>query len=74
MTPESSPHGTARRTAVLLLALVMATVVAVTQARQAGGWKPVEGKLLSRFARDVAPASPCRNTRARSSCDRPGSA
>jgi len=58
MTPESRPHGTARRTAVLLLALVMATVVAVTQARQAGGWKPVEGKLLSRFARDVAPASP----------------
>jgi len=59
MTPESRPHGTPRLMAAVVLVLMVAAAAAVaTQAPPAGGWKPVEGRLLSRFAPDVTPAGP----------------
>ena len=59
MTPDLRRSGRPRLAAVSLLVLITAAAAAVaTQDRQALGWKPVEGKLLSRFARDVSPASP----------------
>jgi len=59
MTPAPSPHGTPRQmAAVLLVSIVAAAAAVATQDRQAAGWKPVEGRLLSRFARDVSPAGP----------------
>jgi hypothetical protein len=58
MTLHSQSHRLPRLTAPLLALVVAAVATAATQDRGAGGWKPVEGKLLSRFARDVSPASP----------------
>ena len=59
MTPAPKLHATPRRMAAVLLLLVVAAAAAfATQDRHAAGWKPVEGRLLSRFARDVSPASP----------------
>ena len=59
MTPEPRFHWTPRLTAAVLLVLIVAAAAAVaTQSRQATAWKPVEGKLMTRFARDVSPASP----------------
>jgi len=47
-----------RRAAGALFVLVVAATAVNTQAPQPPGWKPVEGKLLSRFARDVSPTAP----------------
>ena len=59
MTPGLRPHRSRRLTmAALLVVMVAAAAAVATQDRQATGWKPVEGKLLSRFARDVSPANP----------------
>ncbi len=59
MTPGTRRPGKPRAIAVSVLALTaIALTMVTTQGRQAGGWKPVEGKLLSRFARDVSPANP----------------
>ena len=59
MTPGLRPHRRRRLTmAALLVVMVAAAAAVATQDRQATGWKPVEGKLLSRFARDVSPANP----------------
>jgi len=44
--------------ALLLIVIVTAAVEVATQERPAGAWKPVEGKLLSKFARDVSAAGP----------------
>jgi hypothetical protein len=45
---------------LLLLACTSALAVASRgpASEQAGSWKPVEGRLLTRFARDVSPAAP----------------
>jgi len=59
MTPDLRRSGRPRAIAVSVLALTaIALTVVTTQGRQDGNWKPVAGKLLSRFARDVSPASP----------------
>ena len=59
MTHGSRVFHRPRLTAAAALVLIAAAAVAVsTRDRQASGWRPVEGKLLSRFARDVSPANP----------------
>jgi hypothetical protein len=59
MTQAQKRSGTPRAGVAILLVLLAAAAAAIAaRDRQASGWKPVEGKLLSRFARDVSPASP----------------
>jgi hypothetical protein len=58
MTPGSPLCRRLRRAAGALFVLVVAAAAVDTQAPQPPGWKPVEGKLLSKFARDVSPAAP----------------
>ena len=59
MTPGSTSSAARRTAAASLLVIISAAAVTVaTREGQAGGWKPVQGKLLSRFARDVSPANP----------------
>jgi hypothetical protein len=57
MTSNPKPAPTPFTIAAALIALTMTAAAVATHARQTGGWKPVEGKLLSRFAREVSPAS-----------------
>ena len=59
MKSDSKSRGMTSLVAAALFVMTMGAAVAVAiPDRQAAGWKPVEGRLLSRFARDVSPASP----------------
>ncbi len=73
MTPKPRLHATPHLTAAVLLLLVAAAAAVATQDRQAAGWKPVEGRLLSRASRATSrPRALCPSTRARSWCARRG--
>jgi hypothetical protein len=58
MTPRLPLSRRLRLAAASLIVLSIAAAAVATQDRQADGWRPVEGKLLTRFARDVSPTSP----------------
>jgi hypothetical protein len=57
MTLNPRSASTPRALSAVLITLAMTAATVTAQAPEPVGWKPVGGKLLSRFARDVSPAN-----------------